>query len=56
VRDFIVKGDVSIQGVQTETLPKANSKTVILPVRNGELDGFSSSLTWLVANRDFERR
>lgn len=53
--DFILYGDVSFQGVQTEALVKADSKIVILPVRNAMPDGFSSGLTCPDFKEDFER-
>lgn len=55
VVDFMLYRDVSFQGVQTQALVKANSKTVILPVRNAMSDGFSSTLTCPDTEGDFER-
>jgi hypothetical protein len=53
--DFPLYRNVSFQGVQTEALVQANSKTVILPVRNAMPDGFSSSLTSPGSKGNFER-
>ena len=53
--DFVLYGDVSFQGVQTEALVKAGSKIVILPVRNAMPDGFSSGPTCPDFKEDFEK-